>query len=92
MRVATPEDHFGGDDSDNIVNRLTVDGAGGIQIEQNLPARRDHGTAIADAVAAVYRRRLRPHRPPWPERVRDVIEWLANRTRLLFGWGSRQQP
>jgi phage replication-related protein YjqB (UPF0714/DUF867 family) len=89
VRIATPDDHFGGDDPDNIVNRLTVGGAGGIQIEQNLLARREHGTAIADAVAAVYRRRLRPHRPTWQEHLREVIEWLTNRTRLLFGWGGR---
>jgi phage replication-related protein YjqB (UPF0714/DUF867 family) len=89
VRVATPDDHFGGDDPGNIVNRLTVGGAGGVQIEQSMPARRDYGTAIADAVAAVYRRKLQPCRPPWPERVGDVIEWIANRTRLLLGWGSR---
>ena len=92
VRVATPEDHFGGDDPDNIVNRLTVDGVGGLQIEQNLPARRDHGTAIADAVAGVYARLLLPHRTPWLERVREVLEWFAERTRLLLGSGSRQRP
>jgi phage replication-related protein YjqB (UPF0714/DUF867 family) len=90
VRVATPDDHFGGDDPDNIVNRLTVDGAGGLQIEQNLPARRDHGVAIADAVATVYARRLLPHRPTWHERVGELIEWVANRTRRLLGWGSRE--
>jgi phage replication-related protein YjqB (UPF0714/DUF867 family) len=89
VRVATPDDHYGGDDPGNLVNRLTIGGAGGIQIEQSLPARRDHGMAIADAVAVVYRRRLRPHRPPWQDRLREVIEWFADRGRRLLGWGSQ---
>ena len=85
VRVATPEDRFGGDDPRNIVNRLTVDGLGGVQIEQSLPARRDHGTAIADAVAAVYARTLRRRRPPWQERVIDLVEWVRNAAGRLFG-------
>ena len=55
VRVAGPDDVFGGDDPNNIVNRLTVDGAGGIQIEQCSRARSDYGAAIAAAVVAVYR-------------------------------------
>ena len=89
VRVATPKDRFGGDDPRNIVNRLTVDGLGGLQIEQSLTARRDHGTAIADAVAAVYARRLRRRRPPWQERVIDFMEWIRNAAGRLFGVGSR---
>jgi phage replication-related protein YjqB (UPF0714/DUF867 family) len=54
VRVATPDDHFGGDSPRNIVNRLTAGGTGGIQIEQSLQARDDHWCAIADAVADVY--------------------------------------
>jgi phage replication-related protein YjqB (UPF0714/DUF867 family) len=89
VRVATPADHYGGDDPENIVNRLTVGGAGGVQIEQSLPARRDYGTAIADAVAVVYRRRLCSVLPPWQDRVREVLDWLTNRAEDLLGQGSR---
>ena len=58
VRVAGPDDDFGGDERRNIVNRLSARGAGGIQIEQSLPARIVHWRAIADAVAEVYRPRL----------------------------------
>ena len=54
-RIACPDDVFGGDDPDNIVNRLTVGGANGIQIEQSLGARTEHWADIAEAVASVYR-------------------------------------
>jgi phage replication-related protein YjqB (UPF0714/DUF867 family) len=89
VRVATSGDHFGGDDPENIVNRLSASGVGGIQIEQSLAARRDHGTAIADAVAVVYRRRLCPHGPPWPDRIHEVLEWLADRVDVLLGRPER---
>ena len=59
VRIAGPDDPFGGDDPCNIVNRLTVGGANGIQIEQTLAARTEHGADIAEAVARVYRMRLR---------------------------------
>jgi phage replication-related protein YjqB (UPF0714/DUF867 family) len=55
VRIASPADVFGGDDPDNIVNRLTVGGHGGIQIEQSLAARTGHWAAIAEAVAHIYR-------------------------------------
>jgi hypothetical protein len=55
VRIASPADVFGGDDPTNIVNRLTADGTGGIQIEQSLTARVSHWADIADAVASVYR-------------------------------------
>jgi phage replication-related protein YjqB (UPF0714/DUF867 family) len=55
VRVATPDDRLGGDDPRNVVNRLTAGGANGVQIEQPLAARRDHGPAIAKAVVGVYR-------------------------------------
>jgi phage replication-related protein YjqB (UPF0714/DUF867 family) len=57
VRIATPEDHFGGDDSCNIVNRLTIGRANGIQLEQ-APEARDHWPAIANAVADVYAPKL----------------------------------
>jgi phage replication-related protein YjqB (UPF0714/DUF867 family) len=54
VRIADPDDVFGGDDPANIVNRLIVGGANGIQIEQSLLARTKRGLDIADAVANVY--------------------------------------
>jgi phage replication-related protein YjqB (UPF0714/DUF867 family) len=60
VRVATPDDLFGGDDPENLVNRLTIERAYGVQIEQSDDARDRHGLDIADAVADVYAARLRP--------------------------------
>jgi phage replication-related protein YjqB (UPF0714/DUF867 family) len=91
VRIATPDDKFGGDDPCNIVNRLTVRAAGGIQIEQSSPARRDHGTAIADAIAAVYARKLHRPRPPWRESIDDFIEWVRDAARRALDWGSRRR-
>ncbi len=54
VRIAGPDEEFGGDDPRNIVNWLTAGGANGIQIEQSLQARTSHWLAIADAVADVY--------------------------------------
>ena len=54
VRIARPEEDFNGDSLQNIVNRLTADGANGIQIEQSLRARMSHGQAIADVVTNVY--------------------------------------
>lgn len=58
VRIAQPGDKYGGDSPENIVNWLTANKAGGIQIEQSLPAREGYGQAIADAVADVYRSKL----------------------------------
>jgi phage replication-related protein YjqB (UPF0714/DUF867 family) len=58
VRIATGEDLFGGDDGCNIVNRLTIGRAGGIQIEQTPEARTSHWPAIAGAVADVYALKL----------------------------------
>jgi phage replication-related protein YjqB (UPF0714/DUF867 family) len=58
VRIAGPDDVFGGDNPDNIVNRLTVGGANGVQLEQSKAARIEHWADIAEAVARVYRRRL----------------------------------
>ena len=54
VRIAGPEDNFGGDDERNVVNRLTAEGGSGIQIEQSLAARSRRWEKIANAVAAVY--------------------------------------
>ena len=53
VRVALPRERFGGDDPNNIVNRLSP--CGGIQIEQGPIPRDDHGNDIADAVADCFR-------------------------------------
>lgn len=58
VRIANRSDRFDGDDPRNIVNRLTADGANGVQIEQSLEARDQFGGAIADAVTAVYSKEL----------------------------------
>jgi phage replication-related protein YjqB (UPF0714/DUF867 family) len=58
VSVAEPGDVFDGDDPNNIVNRLTVGGANGIQIEQGARARSQFGLAIAAAVVDVFRPKL----------------------------------
>jgi phage replication-related protein YjqB (UPF0714/DUF867 family) len=52
VRVASPTEGYGGDDPNNIVNRLSPCGA--IQIEQGCRPRRDHGRDIADVVADLF--------------------------------------
>jgi phage replication-related protein YjqB (UPF0714/DUF867 family) len=54
VRVGRKGEPFNGDDPANIVNRLTLGGRGGVQLEQTKEARSDHGLAIADAVAGVF--------------------------------------
>jgi phage replication-related protein YjqB (UPF0714/DUF867 family) len=64
VRIAGPDDVFGGDSPRNIVQRLTADGCGGVHVEQSLRARTGHALDIADAVAGVFAIRLaRPERP-----------------------------
>jgi phage replication-related protein YjqB (UPF0714/DUF867 family) len=58
VRVAAASENYDGDNPNNIVNRLTAGGTGGVQIEQSIEARDRFGLAIADAVAAVYRAKL----------------------------------
>ena len=53
VRVALPDERYGGDDPNNIVNRLSP--CGGIQIEQGSSPRDDHGCDIADVVADFFR-------------------------------------
>ena len=52
-RVALPDERYGGDDPNNIVNRLAP--CAGIQIEQGSGPRDDHGRDIANAVADFFR-------------------------------------
>src|SRR5262249_62086344 len=42
VHIASPDEKFGGDSLQNIVNRLTAGGANGIQIEQNPRAPSSH--------------------------------------------------
>jgi phage replication-related protein YjqB (UPF0714/DUF867 family) len=58
VHIASPDEKFGGDSLQNIVNRLTAGGANGIQIEQSPRARSSHWQDIADAVANVYSAKL----------------------------------
>jgi phage replication-related protein YjqB (UPF0714/DUF867 family) len=58
VRPPGPNDTFNGDDPCNIVNRLTIGGQNGVQIEQSLSARDSYWDKIADAVVEVYRSRL----------------------------------
>jgi len=58
VRTAKASDNYGGDSPKNIVNRLTADGAGGLQIEQSFAAREGHWQAIAYAVVSVYNSKL----------------------------------
>jgi phage replication-related protein YjqB (UPF0714/DUF867 family) len=58
VHIASPDEKFGGDSLNNIVNRLTAGGANGIQIEQSPRARASHWGDIADAVANVYKPKL----------------------------------
>ncbi len=59
VRLAKDTDGLNGDDPANIVNRLTVEGRTGVQIEQSLAVREQFGPAIAEAVATVYAGLLR---------------------------------
>ncbi len=68
VRVALPDERYGGDDPNNIVNRLSP--CGGVQIEQGRRPRDDHGSAIADVVADFFR----PAPPRRKSRVRRVTE------------------
>jgi phage replication-related protein YjqB (UPF0714/DUF867 family) len=92
VRIAGPDDVFGGDSPRNIVNRLTANRRNGIHIEQSLRARAEHGIAIADAVAAVFAPRLdaclpQPRRSIW-SLLRKV--WCA--IRHLFRGDVRTRP
>jgi phage replication-related protein YjqB (UPF0714/DUF867 family) len=52
--IASPTDIYDGDSDTNIVNWLTADGRGGVQLEQDRTARVEYGLKIANAVANVF--------------------------------------
>ena len=58
VQIAESGADGGGSSRRNVVNRLTAGQEGGIHIEQSFRARERHWKAIADAVTAVYRRKL----------------------------------
>lgn len=58
VRIAGRDEHLGGDDPRNIVNRLTIGAANGVQIEQSGDIREAHWADIATAVANVYSSRM----------------------------------
>ena len=58
VHITSQDEKFGGDSLKNIVNRLTTNGANGIQIEQSTRARSIRWQDIADAVADVYTPKL----------------------------------
>ncbi len=58
VAVATAMDQYNGDSPDNIVNWLTEDGEGGIQIEQDMYVRIEYWREIADAVVSVFQQML----------------------------------
>jgi hypothetical protein len=70
VRVALPTERYGGDDPDNIVNRLSP--CGGIQIEQGPSPREDHGCDIADVVADFFRPTLTPRESSARHRIEGV--------------------
>jgi phage replication-related protein YjqB (UPF0714/DUF867 family) len=70
VRVALPTERFGGDDPNNIVNRLSP--CGGIQIEQGATPRDDHGCDIADVVADFFRPATAP-RESWRRGIERVL-------------------
>ena len=79
-RVARPDERYGGDDPNNIVNRLSP--CGGIQIEQGSTPRSDHGADIADVVADFFRPAA-VDRQAWVRRgIQGVLAraWVAARS------------
>jgi phage replication-related protein YjqB (UPF0714/DUF867 family) len=54
VSIATTADVYDGESPENVVNWLTADGFGGVQIEEGPKARSRHWQTIAQAVADVY--------------------------------------
>jgi phage replication-related protein YjqB (UPF0714/DUF867 family) len=74
VRVASPDELYGGDDPRNIVNRLSP--CGGIQIEQGPTSREVHGRDIADAVADVFRMQRKRDRQIVRDALAHAWDWL----------------
>lgn len=54
VTIAGEGDGFNGKDPANVVNWITTNGVGGIQIEQSIVVRANYWQQIADAVASVF--------------------------------------
>lgn len=89
VRVALPTERYGGDDPDNIVNRLSP--CGGIQIEQGSSPREHHARDIADAVADFFRPATMPGAPTRSgieavlARLWEAARSLVDRLRRMLG-------
>jgi phage replication-related protein YjqB (UPF0714/DUF867 family) len=86
VRVARPDERYGGDDPSNLVNRLSP--CGGIQIEQGPRPREDYGTDIANAVADVFR----PVSPPHRDDSHKVLATLWAKARSVLNRLRRTSP
>ena len=90
VRIALPDERYGGDDPDNIVNRLAP--CAGIQIEQGAVPRDDHGSDIADVVADFFRRET-ARRQAWPGRgIEGVLVRVWEGVRSLVDRLRRRRP
>ena len=90
VRVALPDERYGGDDPDNIVNRLAP--CAGIQIEQGACPRDDHGSDIADVVADFFRRET-ARRQAWLGRgIQDVLVRTWEEAQSLVDRLRRRHP
>jgi phage replication-related protein YjqB (UPF0714/DUF867 family) len=99
VRVALPAELFGGDDPNNIVNRLSP--CGGIQIEQGPSPRGDYGCDIADVVADFFRPATAPSES-WArhgikgvlarvwEAAQSLVDRLRGRHRTRAGHAQRE--
>jgi len=86
VRVARPDERYGGDDPSNLVNRLSP--CGGIQIEQGAHPREDYGSDIANAVADVFR----PVSPPHRDDSHKVLATLWAKARSVLNRLRRTSP
>ena len=83
VRVALPNERYGGDDRNNIVNRLSP--CGGIQIEQGSTPREDFGSDIAEVVADFFRPAT-AHRLAWVTRgIQGVLARVREATQSVVG-------
>ena len=90
VRVALPGERYGGDDPNNIVNRLSP--CGGIQIEQGTSPRDDHGSDIADVVADFFRPAPAP-RESWTDRgIGRLLARAWEATKSLVDRLRRRRP
>jgi phage replication-related protein YjqB (UPF0714/DUF867 family) len=86
VRVAGPDERYGGDDPDNIVNRLSP--CGGIQIEQGAEPRDGHALAIATVVAEFFR----PPPARRPASLSGALSWIWLAARTLLDRVRGRQP